>query len=96
VAGGRVPAGVRMLQKPSSVVLASLKASTYGRRRQGTYPLACDRSERFKRSLVCTSSASRSLRPCWASFFTHPLRSYLFVRSNSLMTCSVRSIVSLL
>jgi hypothetical protein len=24
--------------------------------RKGTYPLACDRSERFKRSLVCTSS----------------------------------------
>jgi len=41
-------------------------------------------------------SASRSLRPCWTRFFTHPLRSYLFVRSNSLITCSVRSIVSLL
>jgi hypothetical protein len=28
-----------------------------------TYPLASDRSERFKRSLVCTSSPLRSLRP---------------------------------
>ncbi len=26
--------------------------------RQGTYPLASDRSERVKRSLVCTSSPS--------------------------------------
>jgi len=28
-----------------------------------TYPLASDRSERFKRSLVCTSSPLHSLRP---------------------------------
>jgi len=28
-----------------------------------TYPLAYDRSERFKRSSVCTSSPLRSLRP---------------------------------
>jgi len=28
-----------------------------------TYPLACDGSERFKRSSVCTSSPLRSLRP---------------------------------
>jgi hypothetical protein len=28
-----------------------------------TYPLAYDRSERFKGSLVCTSSPLRSLRP---------------------------------
>lgn len=48
---------------PSNFVLKSLKASTYERRRLKTYPLACDRSERFKRSLVCTSSAFRSLRP---------------------------------
>jgi len=53
-----------MLQKPSSGVLASLNASTYRRRRQGTYPLAYDRSERSKRSLVCTSSAFHLLRPC--------------------------------
>ena len=32
--------------------------------RQSTSPLACDRSERFKRSLVCTSSGSQSLTPC--------------------------------
>jgi len=31
--------------------------------RQTTYPLVCDRSERIKRSLVCTSSGIRSLRP---------------------------------
>src|SRR5690349_17146537 len=31
--------------------------------RQSTYPLAFDRSERFKRSLVCTSSGSHLLRP---------------------------------
>ena len=53
-----------MLKKSASCVLASFRGSTYQRRRQGTYPLACDRSERFKRSLVCTSSALRSLRPC--------------------------------
>ena len=28
------------------------------------YPLASDRSERIKRSLVCTSSPLRSLRRC--------------------------------
>ena len=54
----------RMLKKSSSGVLASLGGSTYARRRQGTYPLACDRSERFKPSSVCTSSTLRSLRPC--------------------------------
>jgi len=54
-----------MMKKSASGVLASLRGSAYGRRRwQGTYPLACDRSERFKRSLVCTSSPLRSLRPC--------------------------------
>ncbi len=46
----------RMLKKSAAGVLASLSGSTYARQRQGTYPLACDRSERFKRSLVCTSS----------------------------------------
>jgi hypothetical protein len=56
------------VEKASSFVLASLKASTYGRRWQGAYPLACDRSERFKRSLVCTSSPLRSLRPSWKAF----------------------------
>jgi len=57
-----------MLKKASSYVLGSLKVSTYRRRWQGTYPVACDRSERFKRSLVCTSSTFRSLRPCWRPF----------------------------
>jgi len=51
-----------MLQKPASVVLAALKASTWGSRARHTYPLPCDRNERFTRSLVCTSSAFRSLR----------------------------------
>ena len=36
---------------------------------KSTYPLACDRSERFKRSLVCTSSSFRSLRSYWKNFF---------------------------
>jgi hypothetical protein len=31
--------------------------------RYEAYPLASDRSERFKRSLVCTSSSLHSLRP---------------------------------
>jgi hypothetical protein len=54
-----------MLKKAASFVLASLRGSTsrfYWR--QGTYPLAFDRSERVKLSLVCTSSPLRSLRPC--------------------------------
>jgi len=59
---------MRTLQNSSRGVLASLKGSTYRKRRQGTYPLACDRSERFKRSLVCTSSTFRLLRPCWKRF----------------------------
>jgi len=57
-----------MLKKAASSVLATLRPSTYRGRRNGTYPLACDRSERVKRSLVCTSSALRSLRPCWTTF----------------------------
>ena len=51
----------------SGFVLTSFRGSTYKRRRQNTYPLACDRSERFKRSFVCTSSPFHSLRPCWPS-----------------------------
>ena len=50
---------------PSNFVLTSLKASTYEKRWQKTYPLACDRSERVKRSLVCTSSPLHLLRPRW-------------------------------
>jgi len=45
-----------MLKKSASFVLVSLKPSTCEVSwRQSTYPLACDRSERVKRSLVCTS-----------------------------------------
>jgi hypothetical protein len=50
---------------PASFVLASFRPSTYrAYMRQSAYPLAGDRSERVKRSLVCTSSALHSLRPC--------------------------------
>ncbi len=50
---------------PASFVLASFRPSTYGvYLRQSAYPLAGDRSERGKRSSVCTSSALHSLRPC--------------------------------
>ncbi len=61
-----------MVKKASSFVLASLRGSTYGGvyLRQSNYPLACDRSERLKRSLVCTSSPHRSLRPRWKTFLT--------------------------
>jgi len=46
-----------MLTKSTSGVLAALRGSTYGADlRQSTSPLASDRSERFKRRLVCTSS----------------------------------------
>jgi len=51
------------LKKSANGVLAAIRGSTYARGRQGAYPLACDRSERFKRSLVCTSSPLRLLRP---------------------------------
>ena len=54
----------RILKKTASGVLASFRPSTYRAYwRQSTYPLACDRSERVKRSLVCTSSALHSLQP---------------------------------
>ena len=50
---------------PASFVLASFRPSTYQVYwRKGTYPLAYDRSERFKRSVVCTSSVLHSLWPC--------------------------------
>ena len=50
---------------PASFVLASFSPSTYrAYLRQSAYPLAYDRSERVKRSLVCTSSTLHSLRPC--------------------------------
>lgn len=50
----------------SSFVLASFGTSTYAGNHavRSDYPLACDRSERFKRSLVRTSSEPRSLWPC--------------------------------
>ena len=58
----------RMLKTSASIVLASFRPSTYeAHLRQSAYPLACDRSERVERSLVCTSSALRSLRPCWTN-----------------------------
>jgi hypothetical protein len=50
---------------PASFVLASFRPSTYQAYwRKGAYPLAYDRSERIKQSLVCTSSVLHSLRPC--------------------------------
>jgi hypothetical protein len=50
---------------PASFVLASFRPSTYQPYwRKGAYPLAYDRSERVKRSLVCPSSALHSLRSC--------------------------------
>jgi hypothetical protein len=58
-----------MLKTAVGFVLASLRASTKGRHLwQKTYPLAFDRSERIKRSLVCTSSALHSLRPRQTAF----------------------------
>jgi hypothetical protein len=46
-----------MMQKPYSCVLASLRPLDVRISwRKKTYPLAFDRGERFKRSLVCTSS----------------------------------------
>ena len=68
---------LRMLQKPSSGVLTSLKASTVRISFSevggagGGFPFAkiYSRGERPTRSAVCTSSAFHSLRPCWAGFF---------------------------
>jgi len=40
-----------------------LKKSVMSPAKTRTYPLASDRSERFKRSVVCTSSPLRPLRP---------------------------------
>jgi hypothetical protein len=54
-----------------------------------TYPLACDRSERFKRSLVCTSSPLCSLRPCRTailSILPSPLVSVLNRNTRSVST----------
>jgi len=67
-----------MLKKSASVVLASLKGSTLKwsltevPESKGVYPLARNhlRSERLKRSLVCTSSPLRSLRPRWTAFLS--------------------------
>jgi len=54
-----------MLKQAVDVVLASLRASTYRFHwRPSTFPLAFDRSERLKRSLICTFSALRLSRPC--------------------------------
>jgi hypothetical protein len=39
---------------------------------QSDYPLACDRSERFKRSLVCTSSGFSALMASLAELFEQP------------------------
>ena len=53
-----------MLKTTASFVLASLtRSSERHDLRHGGYPLAFDRSERLKRSLVWTSSLFRSLRP---------------------------------
>ena len=63
--GPRASIALKMLKMLVGFVLASFGLSTYRAYwRQSTYPLACDRSERFKRSLVCTSSVPHSLRPC--------------------------------
>jgi hypothetical protein len=62
-----------MLQKSSSGVLASLKASTLKKNHTGgVYPFTKINSmgERLTRSAVCTSSPLRSLRPCWVNFFS--------------------------
>ena len=69
----------RMLKKSASGVLASLRPSTWWRRSFsevgtlfGNYPFAkghC-KGERPTRSAVCTSSALRSLRPCWTIFLS--------------------------
>jgi hypothetical protein len=62
----------RMLKNASGFVLASFRPSTYGEYylRQGAFPLADDRNERIKRSLVCTSSVPHLLRPCRRTFLT--------------------------
>ncbi|ULA65289.1 MAG: hypothetical protein LZF86_190592 [Nitrospira sp.] len=59
-------AASRLVIKSASGVLASFRGSPYTsvNLRRKTYPLACDRSERVKPSLVCTSSPLCSLRPC--------------------------------
>ena len=60
-----------MLKKSTSFVLASLRSSTYGNKQwQNTYPLACNRSERVKRSLVCTYSPLRLVRPRWTAILS--------------------------
>lgn len=48
----------KLLKKPSRFILSRSNSSTEGPGswRKGAYPFACERSERFKRSLVCTSS----------------------------------------
>jgi hypothetical protein len=63
----------RRLKKSASFVLAALGSSTYQTRVQNR--LRClsvrqepKRDERFKRSLVCTSSPPRGLRPRWTAF----------------------------
>jgi len=56
-----------MLKHAASVVLASLKASTWKHNpSEGFYPFPKNHyiGERLTRSAVCTSSAIHSLRPC--------------------------------
>jgi len=43
------------------------------RGKQGIYPLVHELSKRVKRSLVCTSSPLRLLRPCWTAFLRNLL-----------------------
>lgn len=63
-----------MLKKPVSRVLAPLRPSTYQAYwRQSTYPLACDRSERFEQSLVCTSCGPSLAAALLAWIFEHPV-----------------------
>jgi hypothetical protein len=66
----------RLLKNSASGVLAALRSSTLSRNltevgsSEGVYPFAKNYSkgERPARSVVCTSSPLRLLRPCWTAF----------------------------
>jgi hypothetical protein len=61
--------------------------------RQSTYPLAYARSERVKRSLVCTSSGLRSLRPCWTIFFIILFPVEVMAMTSLLFTSTVKLVI---
>ncbi len=68
----------RMLKKSASFVLALLRGSTLRKSfsevgsTRGDFPFAkiYSQGERSTRSVVCTSSPLRSLRPCWTNFLS--------------------------